>query len=412
MLSKDTEEGCLVQDAGGDAADHKPEQSTNDKFFRYFQEEVTKVEERITKLHTTPTAGGEQASAADYCLADISRLSDEVKDASTYIPSYDQRAYASAIKALQEKFADAKEAIAPRKRFAFKRSRQPTPAQNTTDEVMQDTPATPRTTAPNPSPEPTTRVALVSHEKVTDDMEPEPLTAVDEGKKETQQEVQAVKEQEQEKEEEQLQPQRSEPQLPAAQVISFSDVENSHVTLPKSAPLRNASLSVSRVQKSVIDMSSISELGRSFSTCIFRDSCDSLAIFGKVDGPAFISDVIDSVVVVKCHQFRMHECNNVVVYLSCATNPIIEGCVDIKFSPLPGAFVSTSGSSTQNGKQADKWSLVEDFNWLKPEPSPNWSVLEDEKAVEDHVWGRILGDKRGMKLTEILECTGVTSLAD
>lgn len=41
MLSKDTEEGCLVQDAGGDAADHKPEQSTNDKFFRYFQEEVT-----------------------------------------------------------------------------------------------------------------------------------------------------------------------------------------------------------------------------------------------------------------------------------------------------------------------------------------------------------------------------------
>lgn len=55
---------------------------------------------------------------------------------------------------------------------------------------------------------------------------------------------------------------------------------------------------------------------------------------------------------------------------------------------------------------------MEDFNWLKPEPSPNWSVLEDEKAVEDHVWGRILGDKRGMKLTEILECTGVTSLAD
>ncbi|EFE36987.1 tubulin-specific chaperone c, putative [Trichophyton benhamiae CBS 112371] len=409
MLSKDTEEGCLVQDAGGDATDHnKPEQSTNDKFFRYFQEEVTKVEARITKLHTTPTAGGEQASAADYCLADISRLSDEVKDASTYIPSYDQRAYASAIKALQEKFADAKEAIAPRKRFAFKRSRQPTPVLNTTDEVMQDTPETPQTTAPNPSPEPTTRVALVSHEKVTDNMEPEPLTAVDEGKKETQQEEQAVKEQEkqQQEEKEQLQPQRSESQLPAAQVISFSDIENSHATLPSSAPLRNASLSVSSVQKSVIDMSSIPELGRSFSTCIFRDSCDSLAIFGKVDGPAFISDVIDSVVVVTCHQFRMHDCNNVVVYLSCATNPIIEGCVDIKFSPLPEAF------SAQNGKQADKWSLVEDFNWLKPGPSPNWSVLEDEDTVEDHVWGRLLGDKRGMKLTEILEKTGVTGLAN
>ncbi|EGE00163.1 hypothetical protein TESG_07483 [Trichophyton tonsurans CBS 112818] len=409
MLSKDMEEGCLVQDAGGDATGRKPEQSTNDKFFRYFQEEVTKVEERITKLHTTPIAGGEQASAADYCLADISRLSDEVKDASTYIPSYDQRAYASAIKALQEKFADAKEAITPRKRFAFKRSRQPTPVQNTTDEVMQDTPTMPQTTAPNPSPELTTRVALVSHEKVTDNMEPEPSTAVDEGKKETQQEEQAVKEQEQQQQEEgeeRLQPQRSEPQLPAAQVISFKDVENSHVTLSDSAPLRNASLSVNSVQKSVIDMSSVPELGRSFSTCIFRDSYDSLAILGKVDGPAFISDVIDSVVVVTCHQFRMHDCNNVVVYLSCATNPIIEGCVGIKFSPLPEAF------SAQNGKQADKWSLVEDFNWLKSEPSPNWGVLEDENTVEDHVWGRILGDKHGMQLTEILERTGVTSLTD
>lgn len=103
-----------AEDVGGDAPACKPELSTNDRFFRYFQEEVasmsipelcrlimhqplisihTELQESISLLPTTPLVGGEQVTAADYCLAGISLLSDEVKDASSYIPSYDQRVY-------------------------------------------------------------------------------------------------------------------------------------------------------------------------------------------------------------------------------------------------------------------------------------------------------------------------------
>jgi hypothetical protein len=38
-------------------------------------------------------AGGERNDAVDHCLAGIDRLSHEVKDASSYIPAYDQRTY-------------------------------------------------------------------------------------------------------------------------------------------------------------------------------------------------------------------------------------------------------------------------------------------------------------------------------
>ena len=45
-------------------------------------------------LADTALVGGERADATDHCLAGIVRLSNEVKDAASYIPTYDQRVYA------------------------------------------------------------------------------------------------------------------------------------------------------------------------------------------------------------------------------------------------------------------------------------------------------------------------------
>ena len=48
----------------------------------------------MEKLADTSLVGGERMDATDYCLAWIARLSNEVKDAASYIPTYDQRIYA------------------------------------------------------------------------------------------------------------------------------------------------------------------------------------------------------------------------------------------------------------------------------------------------------------------------------
>ncbi|KAI5297546.1 hypothetical protein KEM55_004537, partial [Ascosphaera atra] len=34
----------------------------------------------------------------------------------------------------------------------------------------------------------------------------------------------------------------------------------------------------------------------------------------------------------------------------------------------------------------DLWDQVQDFDWIKTEPSPNWSILDDSKKLPQHFW--------------------------
>src|ERR1700761_14043 len=74
----------------------------------------------MDRLAHTALIGGERSDAMDHCLAGITRLSSEVKDASGYLPAYDQRTYGEAIKALQEKLEETRRAHAPKPKFSFK----------------------------------------------------------------------------------------------------------------------------------------------------------------------------------------------------------------------------------------------------------------------------------------------------
>lgn len=55
---------------------------------------VLALQQQMDRLADTSLVGGERADATDHCLAGIVRLSNEVKDAASYIPTYDQRVYA------------------------------------------------------------------------------------------------------------------------------------------------------------------------------------------------------------------------------------------------------------------------------------------------------------------------------
>jgi tubulin-specific chaperone C len=48
----------------------------------------------MDRLANTSLVGGERLDGTDHCLAGIVRLSNEVMDASSYIPAHDQRIYA------------------------------------------------------------------------------------------------------------------------------------------------------------------------------------------------------------------------------------------------------------------------------------------------------------------------------
>ena len=82
--------------------------------------------------------------------------------------------------------------------------------------------------------------------------------------------------------------------------------------------------------------------GQPFAGLTLKNIKDSLIICGNVNGPIHVTDVHDSIVVVACRQFRMHECRGTDVYLLCTSRPIIEDCRNVRFSPLPIKYVSPS----------------------------------------------------------------------
>jgi hypothetical protein len=73
------------------SSDSKSE--VKERFYRFFQEEATELQEQMSQLEDLSLIGGERADAIDHCLAGITRLSDEVADAADFIPAYDQRTY-------------------------------------------------------------------------------------------------------------------------------------------------------------------------------------------------------------------------------------------------------------------------------------------------------------------------------
>lgn len=73
-----------------------PDSQIKDRFYRYFQQECTELQEQIIRLENYSIVGGEKQDAIDHVLSGITRLANDVSDSSAYVPPYDQRIYAQA----------------------------------------------------------------------------------------------------------------------------------------------------------------------------------------------------------------------------------------------------------------------------------------------------------------------------
>jgi hypothetical protein len=142
--------------------------------------------------------------------------------------------------------------------------------------------------------------------------------------------------------------------------------------------------------------------GRAFQTLTLKNIKDSLLVCGHVHGAAHLTNISNSVVVVASRQFRMHSSRNCDVYLLTTSRPIIEDCSRIRFAPLPERYLTGEDEGVEN-----QWRNVDDFKWLRAEPSPNWSVLPEEKRVAEKVWTEVVpgGPKFGVE--EVLTAVGV-----
>ena len=90
----------------------------------------------------------------------------------------------------------------------------------------------------------------------------------------------------------------------------------------------------------------------------------------------------------------MHTSTKIDVYLSIASNPIIEHCSSIRFAIYPTSLWNKSAEEKvpHDGYlfqvfpnylwQGPSVNLnVQDFSHIRPTPSPNWSVLPEDGVV-------------------------------
>jgi hypothetical protein len=304
------------------------------------------------RLTDTAFIGGERSDATDHCLAGIARLSNEVKDASSYLPAYDQRTYAEvnadhiykgvtrshiaqAIKALQEKLEETRNSFAPKPKFSFKSApkspsslslsdaaelaaekRRGVPGYQSSGSSFANTPAfnmTPQNEAESPG---------------QDGENPERQEGAKDGKEQT------LKPDNAKSSTKQASPGRP-PLYSASTVVSINNQSDTHIILPSSSLHSQAPCSLQKISGCVVDLSVPTTASAPFASLTVNNVNSSLLLCGWVLGPAHITGMKNSVLVIKCQQLRMHECENVSVYLDCASRPIIEDCTSIRFTTLP-----------------------------------------------------------------------------
>jgi tubulin-specific chaperone C len=84
----------------------------------------------------------------------------------------------------------------------------------------------------------------------------------------------------------------------------------------------------------------------------------------------------------------MHDSRDNTTYLSCSSRPIIENSSGIGFAEYPSVIANKLGIMDTEKEEWYVKELVEDFNWLKREHSPNWRISEEK--IDDNTWSKIL----------------------
>lgn len=75
-------------------------------------------------------------------------------------------------------------------------------------------------------------------------------------------------------------------------------------------------------------------------------------------------------------------------YLSCSSRPIIENSTNIGFARYPPCVKEAAGIDNVDAEEWFVKELVEDFNWLRKEHSPNWRILDNE--IKEDTWSKVM----------------------
>ncbi|KAK5661747.1 hypothetical protein OQA88_9848 [Cercophora sp. LCS_1] len=347
-----------------------------ERFYRQFQASQTRIQEQISEL-PNPAVAAERQDAIEHILASISNLSREVADASDFIPAYDQRNYTEIIKTLQENLRRERAKGAPKTRFQFKHR----PAQSSPSDATKDT----RRDVPvdATSAGPPNKVTAEAGDTVSG----RPILGGGKNYNDEITRAQGVRK----------------PSFSAARDITLSGHRNIHIILPSSASRATSSGTLTELHGCIIDMSApTGRQGAPFANLTLKNISNSLIIAGHVEGSVHITGVKNSILVFMARQVRIHECESVDLYLHCMSHPIIEDCSNLRFATAPECYLSDEDKTKLN-----MWDQVNDFKWLKAEPSPNWRLMTERELLPQDMWKTVVQGLPGDGPGDILRQVGL-----
>ncbi|MCJ1399293.1 hypothetical protein MMC11_002495 [Xylographa trunciseda] len=332
----------------------QPEQGPKERFFRYFQQEATALQDQMSRLEHTSTVGGERVDATDHCRSGIARLHKEVQDASSYVPAYDQRIYGQAIKALNEKLDETKASFVPKSRFTFRTAQKNPSAISLSDaaelasQQQAKLPGFSLSDTSNHSSIATTPTHLGSPPNETSMRPPEPPRKDSLGTFLANAGIKGPSESEPASQDPHLAKLRQ-PSFASSSSVDISSHVGLHIILPSTAAHATSSGSLTDLRRCIVDMSIPTVEGHPFAGLTVKNVKQSLLVCGNT-------------------------------------------------------------KSHPNMNNLNQWDQVQDFKWLKAQPSPNWSILPAQDVVTDEVWNKIILGGPSLSLDDILIAGGVTKL--
>ncbi|KAJ1784483.1 hypothetical protein LPJ59_006347 [Coemansia sp. RSA 2399] len=150
--------------------------------------------------------------------------------------------------------------------------------------------------------------------------------------------------------------------------------ERKVVGVPQTAESDATDCELRDISNSIVDLRQVSGSLRALNCHKLRNS---IVLCGPFAGSATMRDSVNCILVLGVRQMRLENSTHIDVYLHCSSRPIIEKSSAIRFATYPS---SLSPRCTSSANSSDLLALpnmfdnVDDFNWLKRQHSPNWSV--------------------------------------
>ncbi|KAJ7130229.1 tubulin binding cofactor C-domain-containing protein [Mycena epipterygia] len=263
------------------------------------------------------------ADSLQILSVDLAKLTKTLADATGSLPSYDQRQYELQLKGLEKSLEELR-TLMPKSKFAFKRK---APVQSTSVHLSPVAIAVPEDSESSQRPASvpmSTNLTLTSHSS-------------------------------------RYLSQASLPPASQASDLTISDLNNCIVNL---LPTESSYLEISALH--------------------IRNLTDTILLLPVIRGSVLLHDLRRCIVVVGCHQFRMHTSEGVDVYLSIPSTPVIEHCSRIRFTSYPDTLSQDTSPNVFS---------VQDFSHIKSTPSPNWSTMPKEALVVKWPVGPIASEK-------------------